>query len=126
VCLNDEPAVVALDQVLEFQVLVPWHKEKTAIPLTNPQVVRDAHGEALGAGVPAAFAAQVERRLRRPERVSFSACRVARSTSVCVIEQLNVLGFDEEGAPVVGRTDAPLVLRVAEPELAREPRTPGA
>jgi hypothetical protein len=31
-----------------------------------------------------------------------------------------------ESAPAIGRTGAPLVLRVAEPELAREPRTPGA
>ena len=31
-----------------------------------------------------------------------------------------------ESAPDIGRTGAPLVLRVAEPELAREPRTPGA
>jgi hypothetical protein len=60
------------------------------------------------------------------KRFSFSACRPARPTSVCVIEQLNVLGFDGEGAPAIGRTGAPLVLRVAEPELAREPRTPGA
>ena len=53
---------MALDHVLEFQVLVPWHKEETAIPLSNPQVVRGAHGEALGAGVSAALAAQVESR----------------------------------------------------------------
>ena len=31
-----------------------------------------------------------------------------------------------ESAPAIGRTGAPLVLRVAESELAREPRTPGA
>jgi hypothetical protein len=60
VCLNDEPAFVALDHVLEFRVLVPWHKQETAIPPANAQVIRNAHGEALGAGVPAAFAAQVE------------------------------------------------------------------
>ena len=35
-------------------------------------------------------------------------------------------GCKRESAPAIGRTGAPLVLRVAEPELAREPRTPGA
>jgi hypothetical protein len=118
---------VALDHVLEFQVLVPWHKREAAIPPANPQVVGDAHGEALGAGVPAAFAAQVELvnvGSALPKEVLVLGLPPARPTSVCVIEQLNVLGFDEEGEPIVGRTGGPL--RVAEPELAREPRTPGA
>src|SRR4029079_19104788 len=43
-----------------FLVLVPRHKQETAIPLANAHVVRDTHREALGAGVLAAFAVQVE------------------------------------------------------------------
>jgi len=59
-CLNDEAALVALDHVLEFQVFVPWDEEETAIPPANAQVVQDAHGEALCACIPSAFAEKVK------------------------------------------------------------------
>ena len=62
VCLNDETALVALDHVLEFQVFVPWDEEETAIPPANAQVVQDAHGEALCACTPSAFAEKVKLR----------------------------------------------------------------
>jgi hypothetical protein len=59
--------------------------------------------------------------LRRVCRRSMRRALLRAATRVLRLQRCK-----RESAPAIGRTGAPLVLRVAEPELAREPRTPGA
>ena len=66
-------------------------------------------------------AARTSASLRRVCRRSMRRALLRAATRVLRLQRCK-----RESAPAIGRTGAPLVLRVAEPELAREPRTPGA
>jgi hypothetical protein len=79
--LNYEPALVALDHVLEVGIFMPRREQEPAVPPANARIVREAHREPLGTGTRATFA----------EKVDLVA--VASRRTVYVTEELLVLGL---------------------------------
>lgn len=54
--LNYEPALMALDHVLEVGIFMSRREQEPAIPPANTRIVREAHREPFGTGTHATFA----------------------------------------------------------------------
>ena len=58
--LNYEPALVALDHVLEVRIFMPRREQEAVIPPPNAHVVGEVHADPVNTGSPAAFAENPE------------------------------------------------------------------
>lgn len=58
--LNYEPALVALDHVLEVRIFMPRREQEAVIPPPNAHVIGEVHADPVNTGSPAAFAENPE------------------------------------------------------------------
>jgi len=58
--LNYEPALVALDHVLEVRIFMPRREQEAVIPPPNAHVIGEVHADPVNTGSPAAFAKNPE------------------------------------------------------------------
>ena len=58
--LNHEPALMALDHVLEVRIFMPQREQEAVIPPPNPHVIGEVHADPVSTGSPSALAEKPE------------------------------------------------------------------